>query len=78
MTNKTDTNKLRMGLYQYLINFSNLPILFVIIVLTLPTISYALDTDNDGVDDSQDNCIEIISVPKLSLPLVQAEQPACS
>jgi uncharacterized protein (DUF1800 family) len=59
MNNKNTLPTQHIKLYSQFTNFGILPILFIIAILMLPTVSMALDSDNDGVDDTQDNCIEV-------------------
>lgn len=49
-------------LYQHFIDPNILWALFLTLALALPAVSIAQDTDNDGVDDTHDNCTEIANL----------------
>jgi dienelactone hydrolase len=48
-----------MRQYQNILSFRILLTLIVLLVLLLPSVSRALDSDNDSVEDTQDNCTQI-------------------
>lgn len=52
----------QVKLYQDFTNSRILPVLFMMFAFMLPMASMAQDSDNDGIDDTLDNCIEIANL----------------
>jgi hypothetical protein len=56
---KNNLSVLKIKQHQHCTNSGILLAFFVIFVLMLPMVSIAQDSDSDGIDDTQDNCIEV-------------------